>query len=306
LAGEVYAGLTSSLLARNEDLQSAFTAGFDVPRKGLSFWSSAKNQHGLAAYGSGEGYSSIKYLDLNYGVGFARGNLRGAIVGGRTAATPLIGDQTSKMEVETQYFGGNVAYRQNRLSAHIGLGLGQHRIGARRSVEFPGLAEASSARIEARSAQLFGEVSYALADGPIRLAPYASFSAIRFATDRFSEAGGIAALTVLEQERTVQQGFVGLRAAAGFALSSSLRLSPRLDAAWQHSRGDLIGRSSAMFAGSSDPFSVDSAAIPADALRLNGGIDVDWGQLKLGVGYKETVGGYWSDRSGSVTLGLRF
>jgi uncharacterized protein with beta-barrel porin domain len=306
LAGEVYAGLTSALLTRNGDLQMAFAADLKMPRKGLSFWSSTSHVKGLAAYASGQGYPSIRQMDLNYGVGFGEGNLKASIVGGRTAATPLNGGSTSELEAKTQYFGGNIAYAQNRLSARLAGGLGWHRIGASRAIEFPGLAESSSAQIYARSAQMFGEVSYTLTDGPVKVAPYAGYSAIRFATDRFTEKGGIAALTVLEQDRSLQQGFVGLRAAADVAISSTVRLSPRLEAAWQHSRGDLIGTSSAMFQGSEQVYLVDSVSIPTNAMRLSGGLDVELGTMKLGVGYKETLGGYWADRAGSVTLGFKF
>jgi hypothetical protein len=51
---------------------------------------------------------------------------------------------------------------------------------------------------------------------------------------------------------------------------------------------------------------VDSVSIPTNAMRLSGGLDVELGTMKLGVGYKETLGGYWADRAGSVTLGFKF
>jgi outer membrane autotransporter protein len=208
--------------------------------------------------------------------------------------------------VATTFLGVRATYTDGGLTADLGVTYGIHSIDASHTVEFPGLAEATRAEAKARTLIADGQLAYRVSLAGLELQPYARASLIRLATDEFRETGGLSSLTLLAQRDTIAQSFLGLRASAQIRLFGSLRVTPRLDAAWQHGWAGLSGERRLLFAGAADAFTVSNALAPRDSLKLNAGADIALGALRLSATYQENVGALWSDRSGRVTATLHF
>ncbi|OJA80062.1 autotransporter outer membrane beta-barrel domain-containing protein, partial [Burkholderia ubonensis] len=69
-----------------------------------------------------------------------------------------------------------------------------HRINADRHPSYAGFSDSNSARYDANTAQVFGEVGYAIPVGRFALEPFAGLAYVRLHTNAYTESGGAAAL----------------------------------------------------------------------------------------------------------------
>jgi outer membrane autotransporter protein len=120
-------------------------------------------------------------------------------------------------------------------------------IGSSRSVLFPGFTDYTTARYDAGTAQLFGELGYGVALGGVAAEPFAGIAFVHSNTNGFSETGGVAALAGSGNAGNVGYSTLGVRIAANYPLPNGMVLTPRVSLAWQHAFGDVTPVASLAF-----------------------------------------------------------
>lgn len=309
LSGELHASLPSTLVNESRHVRDAVlgnarrarsSEGWGIWGEALGSWTEADGRPGVAAL-------KADHKGVIAGVDFGREAFRFGLAAGVTDSEVRVRARASRGDVETKLVAANVGYVADRLSANLGASHAWHQIDTARSVTFPGFTASPTADYDGATTQLFGEVSYVLATGPLSVAPFAALAHVRTRTDGFAEsAGGLAALTVARDVRKAQFLALGIHAGGSTQLSETARLLPRLSVAWQHIWGDAVGRSAAEFASSPAAFTVEGSRLERNALQLDAGVDVAVGGFRIGAAYVGSVSGDWSDHGAKLSLGWRF
>src|SRR5690606_2133436 len=102
------------------------------------------------------------------------------------------GSTASADNVHVGIYGGT---QIDALKLRAGAGYTHAAIGTERSVDFPGLSDDLSAQYGAHLLQGFAEIGYAIDAGVTTFEPFANLAHAQLRTDRFTEAGGDAALS---------------------------------------------------------------------------------------------------------------
>jgi len=161
-----------------------------------------------------------------------------------------------------------------------------HTIDTSRTVLFPGFFDQATAHYDGSTGQVFGEVGYGLAYGPVAVEPFAGAAWVRVATDGFAEAGGPAALAGSASSDSVGYSSLGVRAATSYLLQKGFALIPRASVAWQHAFGDVTPTAALAFQSNGIGFDVAGVPIARDAALVDAGFDLrvsPW--AKLGLSY---------------------
>jgi outer membrane autotransporter protein len=143
-----------------------------------------------------------------------------------------------------------------------GATIGWSRLDTSRMILFPGFADSASARYNASTAQVFGEVGYGIALGTIAAEPFAGLAWVHLSTDGFNETGGSgdAALVGLQSSDDVGYSTLGARVAANYLLPGGAVLIPRASVAWQHAFGDVGPAAAPVFQGTGAALTISGGA----------------------------------------------
>jgi outer membrane autotransporter protein len=116
----------------------------------------------------------------------------------------------------------------------------RHDNSSSRSVVYPGYTDELSAEYASNTAQVAGEVSHEFALGPVGVTPFARAAYISHATDGFSETGGAAALTYVDDVAVATIATIGASVEYQMVVGDDMLLTASASLGWRHaSAGDL-------------------------------------------------------------------
>ncbi len=171
-----------------------------------------------------------------------------------------------------------------------------HRISTERNVDAGSLDDSNEADYDARTAQLFGEASYAIETGFGRLSPFAGLAYVHLSTDGFDEDGGATALSADANSYDTTYGTLGLRGEAPLMLGDTKAVLHGM-VGWRHDFGDGLPEAQFSFAGS-DAFTVYGVSPARNVAVVEAGISLPISENALvGLSYAGQAGdGAWEQQ----------
>lgn len=308
LSGEIHATIPSVLIDSDRRVRDAVMdhnrAGL---HDGLELWIQSL---GTTAHSRDQGANANFNTTrmgvvggADYGIDSFRIGINGGYFDGRLRDPNVY----SRAQIDTGILGGSIAWlpAEGRLTAQAGITHAWHHIDTTRSVTVPGLAGAYIANAKATTTQAFGEVAFALIDGPLAVTPFVRYAHDWERADGFTELGGVAALTVARDRRSNDFGSAGVRLSGLRPISDGLAIEPNLSVGYLHSWGQLYSVRSEAIGGAA--FSVTGNRLGRDNLDANGGLNlVVKDQLRLGVSGYLTRSSQWRDYGGKASVSFRF
>lgn len=295
LSGSFFGDLSNRLVSSGGSLQSALLAAPDQIAQGINSWSAF-----------GRSNKALGSLGYQSGVSFKRDGLTASFASGFISAERIANGASGDADMATNFVGGNIAYASSGFKANAGVGFGWYDIEVRRNVIFSGFGEGVDARFKASTRQIFGELSYAHANGPLLLQPYAGVSNVNLKTNMINEVGGSSSLRADLRERSITTGTAGLRAWAHYKLASNIFVAPRIDFGWQQSLGDLSAISQSRFGRSGANFAVEGERLGQGGMKIDAGLAITMGPVSLSASYRQTSAFDAIDDGAKLTLGVRF
>jgi outer membrane autotransporter protein len=268
-------------------------------------WGSADGDGNAAALSRTTG-GFLAGLDVTFGGG--RGDVwRAGLAGGYQYSSINVGDRNSSGRIDTYHLAAYGGRQMGPLGLRAGASYGWHDIGTGRSIVFPGFADATKANYDAGTAQVFGEVGYALAYRQFALEPFAGLAYVSVRTTGFAEAGGAAALNGTGGTSDTTYSTLGLRAAAPLPWRDLSGLTAKASAAWRHAFGTVTPTAELRFASGATPFVVAGTPIARDAAAIEFGLEgaVAPGAT-LGIAYTGQVAGRADDHGITANYVQRF
>lgn len=167
-----------------------------------------------------------------------------------------------------------------------------------RTVAFPGFVYADNkASYGGGTAQLFGEAGYHMDFGRSSLEPYIGALAMNIDTDRFTESGGVAALT--GASRSYGFGATTLGIKGEMPLFAALPLVLKGTLGWQHVVGDTTPKALLAFASApGTSFTIAGAPIARDSALVEA--NLDWkvnANTAVGLFYSAEIAGKTYDNA---------
>ncbi|MCA3932948.1 autotransporter domain-containing protein, partial [Burkholderia sp.] len=203
----------------------------------------------------------------------------------------LDNDQSSSAAVNSYYLSLYGGAQYGALGVRGGASYTWYRINSDRYPGFAGFSDHDSAGYNANSAQVFGEVGYALPVGPVAIEPFAGLAYVNVHTDGYTENGGAAALRAGGETTHVGFSTLGLRAASQLGSIGSGTFTARGTVGWRHAFGNVRPSSSFTFANGGTSFQVSGVPIARDSAVLEAGIDATiTKRLTLGLTYSGQYG----------------
>ncbi|HDR8862172.1 TPA: autotransporter domain-containing protein, partial [Burkholderia territorii] len=204
----------------------------------------------------------------------------------------LDNDQSASASVNSYYLSLYGGAQYGALGVRGGASYTWYRINSDRYPGFAGFSDHDSAGYNANSAQVFGEVGYALPVGPVALEPFAGLAYVNLHTDGYTESGGAAALRAGGETTHVGFSTLGLRAASQLGTLASGTFTARGTVGWRHAFGNVQPSSAFTFANGGTSFQVSGVPIARDSAVLEAGIDAAiTKRLTLGLTFSGQYGG---------------
>ncbi len=309
LSGESYAAVPMALVDEGRHLREALLLNTRRNGHGFSLWGDAMDDSGRFDSDASLGTARLHTHrnGIVTGIDYGMDGFRASIATGYSYGTYNQNALQSRSSVKSYYAGGTVGYRVGSLRVQAGGTYSWHTLNTNRAVAFAGFSDALHSRQHGSSAQGFGELGYALFDGKaVRLEPFIGYTHQHVSVDPTTEMGGTAALAVARVKRDIDQARIGFHFTGSTPVPGTRALfEPRLSLAYQRSWGDRTGAATVALAGAA-PFEVAGAALPKDAMQIDGGFGFVTGNIRLGASYLGTVGDSQFNHGGRVTFGIQF
>lgn len=269
----------------------------ETTRSPLAFWT-----HAYGAWGdfASDGNAAEATRDLG---GFVSGmdahvggSWRAGLATGASFSNVDVDARASSADVETYQLGGYIGGLAGRFALRGGGMWAWNDIDTSRAVLFPGFYERQTARYDADTGQLFGEVAYPTQMFGMALEPFGGIACVSVDRKNFSEHGGPqAGLQVGDLEQEVGYSTVGLRAAQTL-MWGGMELTPHVWAAWQHAFGDVTPAAARSFATTGIGFTIYGVPLAEDSALIDAGLDLTLGpRTTAGVSYSGQFGAGVSD-----------
>lgn len=292
ISGEIHASTLSALLDESRHLrQASFDRLFAASTRDTSECGAWGQLFGVN--GELDGNRNAAELDVSsYGL-FLGGDCGvdgwrlGGTLGYQDADYDLDARRSSS-DVESAHLAGYAGSQWDALALRLGAGYSWHRVRANRRIEFPGFSDATRARYDADTAQLFAELGYRIEDGDRTWEPFAGLAWVQVDSDSFRERGGAAALVGSGSKPDVTLATLGLRAAGSVSKTAQVRGM----LAWQHASGDTDPDTRLAFPGG-QRFAISGVPIGRNSALVDLGVDFTLGaNARLGFFY---IGRHGSD-----------
>jgi len=306
LSGEVHASIRSALIEDSRHIRNAVSDRItrSTGDEGLAVWAA-----GFGSWGKQDGGAGTVSMDRD-----TRGGLIGVdtAVGTQGRVGILGGHSTSDLDsargsadVKSNHAGIYGGFRFGGIGLHAGAAYSWHEVDANRSVAFNGFSNALAASYDAETAQVFGDISYAIPVGTGSVEPFGSLAYVHLNTDGFNETGGAAALSAEREKSNVTFSTLGVRVATADILDQP-GVAVRGSAGWRHAFNDRLPTVGLAFAGSS-PFTVTGVPLSKDAAVLDIAVDAALSQAAVvSVGYSGQIGDRGVDNGVKASLSFRF
>ncbi|MHA6193129.1 autotransporter-associated beta strand repeat-containing protein [Pseudomonas wadenswilerensis] len=332
LSGEIFASTASVLVedsrylrdALNDRLRQAGCSSEQDPRNALA--PSANQQttgngcdgggtgwiRAVGGWGDFDGGSNAAKVDRDLSgflIGFDNSlndQWRLGVASGYTTSSIKAKGKGQDASVDSYHLATYLSYQLDAFAARMGAGYSWHDIDSKRHASAGSYNESLKAGYKARTAQVFGEVAYALDAGGVALEPFAGLAYVDHDSDKAREKGGAGRLEA-STDQAMTFSTVGLRAGKVFALDNGATLTPHGSIGWRHAFGDKTPDADLRFVEGGAGFSNQGVAIARDAAVLEAGVDLSIGQRgKLGVGYSGQLASENRDHAVTVSFSLGF
>jgi outer membrane autotransporter protein len=198
---------------------------------------------------------------------------RFGFAGGYQHTSIGIDDRNSSGGVATYHLAAYAGTQQGPFGVRLGTAYSWHDINASRTIAFPGFSDATQARYDAHTAQVFGEVGYAMTQRGVAFEPFAALAHVAIRTAAFTENGGAAALTGPSDSIDATFSTLGLRAAAPLPWPGAAGLMAKGSIGWRHAFGSVTPTAELALVSSGTPFGIAGAPIARDAAAIELGLD---------------------------------
>jgi len=180
-----------------------------------------------------------------------------------------------------------------------------HNIDTSRTVIAGILTNHLKASTNATTAQVFGEVGYAIPTNTVSFEPFANISYMSVRTDGYTETGGPAALIVSGDTTNMGTTTLGSRASVDFKLANTpAKLTAK--AGWRHAFGTLNPDTTAAFSGGT-PFTVSGTPVSRDTGIVGAGLGVALNaSTSLGVSYDGEFGNHANNNTVQARIAVAF
>jgi outer membrane autotransporter protein len=309
-ARQAYGNAPGPLAALGPEVPTVTSA--PAPSPALDKPVSAAWAQAIGAWGRLDGDGNAATLDSRVG-GFISGfdvtfadSWRLGLAAGYTQTSLDVDARNSSASLDNVHFALYGGTQQGPWGLRGGAAYSWHQIDTSRSITFPGFAELATADYDAATAQLFGEVGYAIALGAAALEPFAGVAYVNLRTGGFTETGGVAALGAGDQSLDATFTTLGLRGSALLGVTNGMAVTARGTLGWRHAFGDVTPELT--FALSGDvPFTIAGVPIARDAAVVEAGLDIAVSaDARLGIAYSGQIAGDAEDHGVRGNFVLRF
>ena len=231
----------------------------------------------------------------------------GAFAGyGRTGTD--VEDRASSADADSYTFGAYAGRSTGPLRMQFGTSFSWHEVGSNRTVDFGGFTDELEADYSAATAQVFGEVGYAVAVDGLAFEPFAGAALVYQRTGDFTETGGGAALSVASSSDTLAVTTIGLRTAHDYGrLANGTRITLDGSLGWNHVFGNVSPSTTMAFASGSDVFTVSGTPLDRDMARIETGLTFGFENgMDLSIRYIGTLGSNATDHGINAALKAKF
>jgi fibronectin-binding autotransporter adhesin len=304
LSGELYAGIASGMVENAQAIRRSLLTRPARGDAGGYGWAQLIGNWGTADATAGNVELETQQSGIMGGVGYAGQGFEASL-----GVSKLTADFVSlgKADADSTAVLGTLGYAAGGFQATVGGSYAWHTIDARRGTTLGAIANSVSDEFKGTTGQLFGEVAFGLATGPVEIAPFAGLAYVETHTDAVTESGGATALSIAADTRQVTFANVGVRlSGAGVADAGSVSVSPYASAAWRRAWGDRGNALSASFAGTTGNFSVLGPVIAKDAAELGAGVQLQTGNVRVSAGYNGSISGAWTNHSAQLKVSIGF
>lgn len=344
LSGEIHPSVLGSLTNQSGMVREALIARLGqagiADGAGMGFQSGANSRYGSGS-GSGSGFSSGSSTPMSTGVGGKalwgqylgswnhvasdgnaaainssyNGMLFGADtgVGQATCLGMALGAGKSNVNAGSVNSSAKIddytlaAYGESKFDiakVKYGTAYTWHSIDTRRSIAFANAGNAK-ADYDARTLQVFSELSTRKNFGRIDLEPYAGLAYVNTRADAFKESG-VAGLNGDAASQDLTFSTLGLRARTTWELPKAGALNLEGGLGWRHAFGDVTPSTRMKFDGGS-AFTIAGAPLARDAMLLQAGLT--WNvsdRASVGIAYASQLGKGVNDQSAQARAVWRF
>ncbi|MGX1499562.1 outer membrane autotransporter protein [Labrenzia sp. MBR-25] len=335
LSGEIHASLPSMFLNDSARLRDTVTsrihdafAGFsEVPEiafngpvgpRGpglgtgsgfnLSSWGSA-----YGAYGKLDGDGNAATLSRSTGgalVGLeatAWPQARFGLLAGLGQSQASVSARTSSADANSYTLGAYGGVRLSDLGLTFGAAYSWHDVSSERAVAAGGLKDTLTADYWSRTAQVFGEASYALETPWLQVSPFAGLALLHQQTDAFQEQGSAAlALTGDGSSQLLGSSTLGLRISKTLTTTDGISAALTGALGWRHAIGDLTPDQRMALSGL-DPFTVQGVPLDRDTALVEAGLALTiTDRTTLGLSYQGAFGENARDQGANARVNISF
>ncbi|HLI66466.1 MAG TPA: autotransporter domain-containing protein, partial [Caulobacteraceae bacterium] len=305
LSGEGYADVPSMMLEQSDETRRSLVDRMEQPAHTDGLWVASYNSSSAADAGAnfahartalGAAASGVDLTFSGWRVGLATSYGYDSLSISARATSTLDAYWTTS---------AYAAYDNGAFDARFGATYGWHRLSSNRNVEFPGFGDADRSLSHVSSGQAFAELGWTWKSKHGWVEPFAGVSVDSVGGFAATEFGGVSALNVATDTRTVVaerfgvQGETTLFGLPGLTLSGSL--------AWRHAEGDLVGAATLTFEGTGQSFTVHGLPIAANAAEITAGLS---GKLNprttLDLSYHGEAGDHFSDNAMTLHASWKF
>ncbi len=278
-----------------------------VAGEGFTVWGQT-----YGAIGSWDGNGNAATLDRTIGGLLMGGDhavtetVRIGVLAGYSRSSADVDARSSSATVDSYHLGIYGGSRLGPVTLRGGGAITWNTIDTDRTVAFTGFSETLSANYGGRTLQAFGEAGYGIELDRARIEPYAGAALIHLNTDRFTETGGSAALTVSGDDTTTTTTTLGVRGETEVEFAPSRMALLNAGLAWRHAFGDVTPQSEMAFAGGT-PFTIAGVPIARDALvvELGAGIVLNPAS-RIGLTYSGQVGSGLAEHGVKASVAISF
>ena len=331
LSGEIHASTASAILedsryvrdAVNDRMRQPSCSAPDDPRRALAPSDNQLSSNGchgemvgwaraLGAWGESDGNSNSAKLDRNLS-GFMLGTdkqlddqWRVGMAAGYTRSDLDAHDRRSDATVESYHLAAYLNSQFDALAVRLGAAYSWHDIETKRDVSVGAYNDRLKANYDARSAQVFGEVGYAIEAAGIALEPFAGLAYVNYDSDKAKEKGGVGRLRA-ESDQDITFSTLGVRAGKVITLANGGQFTPRAALGWRHAFGETKPDADLTFIDGGASFNTQGVPIAKDSAVVEAGVDFQISPTgKLGIGYSGQLSNESNDHAMTISFSLGF
>ncbi|WP_346899615.1 autotransporter domain-containing protein [uncultured Roseibium sp.] len=232
---------------------------------------------------------------------------RFGVLAGLGQSQASISARASSADADSYTLGAYGGLRLADLGLTFGAAYSWHDVTSERAVAVGGLRDTLTADYWSRTAQVFGEVSYALETPWLQVSPFAGLALLHQQTDAFKERGSAAlALTGDGSGQFLGSSTLGLRMSKTLATSDGVSAALNGTLGWRHAIGDLTPDQRLALSGL-DPFTVQSVPLDRDTALVEAGLALTISdRTTLDLSYQGTFGKNARDHGANARVNIRF